>query len=338
MRAALHRNDAAGAATAKRHDLLAQIASNKRRTIYVMAGFTLLITGIVAVFDLAFAGGPVFIAIAIVVALAMVWGGYFYSDKLAIAAARAREADPDQYRQLHNIVEELCLSVGLPKPRVFIVDDPAPNAFATGRNPEHAAIAVTTGLLELMNRAELEGVLAHELSHIHNYDILVGTIAVTLVGFVALLSDFGLRLLLFGGLGGRRRENKDATQIYILALALVFIIFAPIAAKAMQFALSRRRESLADVSGVLITRNPEGLISALEKLRDNPAMIAHAPAATAHLWIESPLDMQSKGAHGWFNRLFETHPPIETRIAALQEAAGSSPHLVGTALSAEPLA
>lgn len=173
-----------------------------------------------------------------------------------------------------------------------------------------------------MSRSELEGVLAHELSHIHNYDILVGTIAVTLVGFVALLSDFGLRLLLFGG---RRRDSEGDAGIYIMAMALVFIVLAPFAAKAMQFAISRRRESLADVSGVLITRNPEGLISALEKLRDNSAVIAHAPAATAHMWIESPLDKQSKGAHGWFNRLFETHPPIETRIAALEEVAGTLP-------------
>lgn len=307
----------------ERHDLLAQIAANKRRTFYVMAGFTVLITAVVAVFDFVFVGGPVFIAIAIVVALIMVWAGYFYSDKLAIAAAHGLAADPGEYRQLHNIVEELCLGVGLPKPRIYIVDDPAPNAFATGRNPDHAAVAVTSGLLALMDRTELEGVLAHELSHIHNYDILVGTIAVTLVGFVALLSDFGLRLLLFGGFGGRRRDNDGGSQIYILVLAVVFIVLAPIAAKAMQFAISRRRESLADVSGVLITRNPEGLISALEKLRDNPAVIAHAPAATAHLWIESPLDKQSKGAHGWFNRLFDTHPPIEGRIAALQEVAGT---------------
>lgn len=310
---------------AERKDLLAQIAANKRRTVYVMAGFAVLIVGVVTVFDLAFAAGPVFIAIAIVVVLAMVWASYFYSDKLAIAAAHAREADPAQYRQLHNLIEELCLGVGLPKPRIYIVDDPAPNAFATGRNPKHAAVAVTSGLLEIMNRTELEGVLAHELSHIHNYDILVGTIAVTLVGFVALLSDFGLRLLIFGGLGGRRQDNEGDTSIYIMAMALVFIVLAPIAAKAMQFAISRRRESLADVSGVLITRNPEGLISALEKLRDNPAVIAHAPAATAHMWIESPLDKQSKGAHGWFNRLFETHPPIEARIGALQEVAGNLP-------------
>jgi heat shock protein HtpX len=313
----------------ERHDLLAQVAANKRRTVYIMAGFTLFVGAVVAAFDLAFAGGPVLIAIAIVVALAMVWTGYYYSDRLAIAAAHGVEAGPAEYPQLHNLVEGLCLGVGLPKPRIYIVNDPAPNAFATGRNPDHAAIAVTTGLLALMNRSELEGVLAHELSHIHNYDILVGTIAITLVGFLALLSDLGLRLLIFGRIGGRRGGNDRDGQIYIMAIAVVFLILAPIAAKAMQFAISRRRESLADGSGVLITRNPEGLIAALEKLRDNPAVIAHAPAATAHLWIESPLDQRSKGAHGWFNRLFETHPPLESRIAALREAAdiGASPRL-----------
>ena len=251
---------------AARHDLLAQIGANRRRTIYLMAGFTIFVVAVAAVFNLALAGGPIVLAVAIVVALAMVWGGYFYSDRVAIAAARGRPADPAEYPRLHNLVEELCLGVGLPKPKIYLVDDPAPNAFATGRNPEHAAIAVTTGLLAMMNRDELEGVLAHELSHIHNYDILVGTIAVTLVGFVALLADFGLRLLLFGGIAGRRRNSRDASQVYILALSVVFIVLAPIAAKAMQLAISRRREALADVSGVLITRNPAGLIAALEKL------------------------------------------------------------------------
>ncbi len=305
---------------AERRDVWAQVASNKRRTIFLMAGFTLLITGVVAAFDVVFAGGPIFIAIAVVVALAMVWGSYLYSDRLAIAAAHAREADPDEYRQFHNIIEELCIASGLPKPRLYIVDDPAPNAFATGRNPTHAAVAATTGLLAIMDREELEGVLAHELSHIENYDILVATIAVTLVGFVALLSDFGLRMLLFGG---RRRDNRGDTGVYILALSFIFIILAPIAAKAMQFAISRRREALADMSGVLITRNPQGLIAALEKLQADTTIVAHVPAATAHMWIESPLDKESKGAHGWFNRLFETHPPLEDRIAALKEVAGT---------------
>lgn len=312
---------------AERQDLVAQIRSNKRRTVYLMSGFAILITGVVVAFDVVFRYGPAFIVIAFVIALILVWGSYFYSDRLTIAASRAREADPNEYRQLHDVVEELCIGVDLPKPRVYIVDDPAPNAFATGRNPQHSAIAVTTGLLQVMNRAELEGVLAHELSHIRNYDILISTIAVTLVGFVALLADFGLRMLFFGGLGGRGRDNEGGGEIaiFVLVLSIVFIILAPIAAKLMQFAVSRRREALADVSGVYITRNPQGLISALEKLRDNTAVVHHAPAATAHMWFESPLDKKSKDAHGWFNRLFETHPPLEQRIAALQEVAGSIP-------------
>ncbi len=311
---------------AERRDLVAQIRGNKRRTVYLMAGFAIVVTGAVVAFDVAFRFGPAFIVIAFVLALIFVWGSYFYSDKLAIAAARAQPADPDQYRQLHDIVEELCIGVGLPKPAVFIIDDPAPNAFATGRNPQHSAVAVTSGLLQIMNRAELEGVLAHELSHVRNYDILISTIAVTLVGFVALLSDFGLRLLLFGGLGGRGRDNNGGEiAIFALVLSIVFIILAPIAAKVMQLAVSRRREALADVSGVYITRNPQGLISALQKLLVQPGVVHHAPAATAHMWLTSPLDKKSKDAHGWFNRLFETHPPLEQRIAALQEVAGSIP-------------
>jgi heat shock protein HtpX len=292
-----------------------------------MAGFAILITGAMVAFDLAFRFGPAFIVIAFIVALALIWTSYFYSDRLTIAAARAQEADPNEYRQLHDIVEELCIGVGLPKPRVYIVDDPSPNAFATGRNPKHSAVAVTTGLLQIMSRTELEGVLAHELSHIHNYDILISTIAVTLVGFLALLSDFGLRLLLFGGLGGGDNDGGDSGEagIFILVFSLIFLILAPIAAQLMQFAVSRRREALADVSGVYITRNPQGLISALEKLKENPSVVKHAPAATAHMWIESPLDKGDKGAHGWFNRLFETHPPLDVRIANLQEVAGSIP-------------
>ncbi|HSO96139.1 MAG TPA: M48 family metalloprotease [Acidimicrobiia bacterium] len=311
---------------AERKDLVAQIAANKRRTVYLMSGFAIVITGAVVAFDVVFQFGPAFIVIAFVLALIFVWGSYFYSDKLAIAAARAKEADPQEYQQLHDIVEELCIGVGLPKPRVYVVDDPAPNAFATGRNPQHSAIAVTTGLLQIMNRAELEGVLAHELSHIRNYDVLISTIAVTLVGFVALLTDFGLRLLLFGGLGGRGRDNSGGEfAIFVLVLSVVFLILAPIAAKLMQFAVSRRREALADVSGVYITRNPQGLISALEQLQSRPGIVHHAPAATAHMWFASPLDKHTKDVHGWFNRLFETHPPLEQRIAALQEVAGTIP-------------
>jgi heat shock protein HtpX len=311
---------------AERRDLMSQIGANKRRTVYLMVGFAVLITGAVVAFDLLFRFGAGFIIVAFVIAIGLVWASYFYSDRLAIAAARAREADPHEFRQLHDLVEELCIGVGLPKPRVYVIDDPAPNAFATGRNPQHSAVAATTGLLQIMDRAELEGVLAHELSHVRNYDILISTIAVTLVGFLALLCDLGLRLLFFGGLGGGGRDdNGGDAAIFIIALSLVFIILAPIAAKLMQFAVSRRREALADVSGIYITRNPQGLISALEKLRENPTTLHHAPAATAHMWFNSPLDTREGHVHGWFNRLFETHPPLEQRIAALQEVAGSLP-------------
>src|SRR5215471_4561485 len=304
---------------------MSQIGANKRRTVYLMVGFAVLITGAVVAFDLLFQFGPLFILVAFFIAIGLIWASYFYSDRLAIAAARAREADPHEFQQLHDVVEELCIGVGLPKPRVYVIDDPALNAFATGRNPQHSAVAVTTGLLQIMDRAELEGVLGHELSHIRNYDILISTIAVTLVGFLALLCDLGLRLLFFGGLGGGRDDDGGDAAVFIVALSLVFIILAPIAAKLMQFAVSRRREALADVSGVYITRNPQGLISALEKLKENPSVVQHAPAATAHMWIESPLDKGAKDAHGWFNRLFETHPPLDDRIAALQEVAGTIP-------------
>src|SRR6266545_3810442 len=294
---------------AERHDLLAQIAANKRRTVYVMAGFALLITAVVAVFDLAFAGGPVFIAIAIVVVLAMVWASYFYSDKLAIAASHAREADPDHYRQLHNIVEGLCLGVGLPKPRLYIVDDPAPNAFATGRNPRHAAVAVTSGLLEKMNRIELEGVLAHELSHIKNYDILVSTLAVTMVGFTAVLADIGVRAM-WWGMGretyGDWDDDNGGDGFGPLAIVgVVLLALAPFVAQLMQLAIGRRRETLADVSGVEMTRYPPGLIAALEKLKDDSTVVHAASHATSHLWIEEPAAQSpEEGKLSRINRLF----------------------------------
>ncbi len=203
-----------------------------------------------------------------------------------------------------------------------MVDDPAPNAFATGRNPKHAALAVTTGLLEKMNRVELEGVIAHELSHVKNYDILVSTVAVTAVGAVALMADLGLRFMWFGGRAGRR-DNNDSGPIGIILVILAFalLILAPFAAQLMQFAMSRRRELLADASGVQLTRYPPGLISALEKLQEDKAVVHHATRATAQMWIEQPLDrdQEKKGTKGsWLNRAFDTHPPLEERIAALK--------------------
>jgi heat shock protein HtpX len=264
--------------------------------------------------------GIVGVVIALGVAIAMSVTAYWKSDAVALAMSRARPADEVTYARLHNIVEGLCIAAGLPKPRVYIIDDEAPNAFATGRDPKHAAIAVTTGLLEKMNRIELEGVIAHELSHIKNYDILVSTLAVTLVGFIALASDIGIRMLWWGG-GRRRNDNNDGGPFAILAiLGFVLLILAPIIAQLMQFAVSRKRESLADLSGVELTRYPPGLIAALEKLRDDETVVHAHSRATAHLWIEQPMPTErEQGRLSRLNRLFDTHPPLDERIAALRE-------------------
>jgi heat shock protein HtpX len=211
----------------------------------------------------------------------------------------------------------LCIASGLPKPRLYVIDDDAPNAFATGRNPKHAAIAVTTGLLQKMNRVELEGVLAHELSHVKNYDVLVMTLAVTMVGIIALLADFFLRFMFWGG-GRRGNERNNPVGAIIAIFGLILLMFAPLIARLMQFAVSRQREYLADSSGVSLTRYPPGLISALKKLQQDTTVIDTASKATAHLWIEEPLDTESHRPGTRFNRLFATHPPLDERIAALE--------------------
>jgi heat shock protein HtpX len=263
--------------------------------------------------------GPAGLVIAVVVAGAMAAFSYWKSDSIALAMARAQPASVEEYPRLHNIVEGLCIAGGLPKPRLYIVQDDAPNAFATGRDPKHAAVAVTTGLLNKMNRIELEAVLAHELSHVKNYDILVSTLAVTMVGAVALLSDVGIRSLWFGG--GRRRDSNDGgAGAVLMIVALVFLVLAPIAAKLMQLAVSRRRETLADFSGVEMTRYPPGMVAALEKLRDDTTVVQARSSATAHLWIEQPMaQTKAEGPFSRLNHLFDTHPPLEERIAALRE-------------------
>jgi heat shock protein HtpX len=236
--------------------------------------------------------------------------------------SRAKPADRQEYARLYNLVEGLCIASGLPMPRLYIVDDVAPNAFATGRNPKHAAVAVTTGLLEKMNRVELEGVLAHELSHIKNYDILVSTLAVTMVGIVALIADLAIRFLWWGGgrAFGDDDNNGGGPQAILALVGFVLLLFAPIIAQLMQFAVSRNREGLADISGVEMTRYPPGLISALEKLRDDQTVVHSASRATAHLWIESPIAREKEeGKLSRLNRLFDTHPPLEERIAHLRE-------------------
>jgi len=298
-----------------------QVTANKRRSAVLITVFVLFVALVCAAFTYLLQWGPIGIVIALAIAGGSAFASYWKSDSIALAMSRARPATVEQYPRLHNLVEGLCIASGLEKPRLYIVDDPAPNAFATGRNPKHAAIAVTTGLLEKMNRIELEGVLAHELSHIKNDDILVSTLAVTMVGVVALLADIGVRMLWFGG--GRNRSNDQGGNIVFLVLAvlaLVLIVLSPFIARMMQFAVSRRRETLADMSGVEMTRYPPGLISALEKLRDDQTVVQSASRATAHLWIESPLARTpEEGKMSKLNRMFDTHPPLDERIAALQE-------------------
>ncbi len=237
-------------------------------------------------------------------------GAYWFSDKIAIASSGAHRADEQKYRELHRIVENLSITAGLPKPRVYVIDDPAPNAFATGRDPQHAALAVTTGLLEMMNRSELEGVIAHELSHIGNRDVLVMTVAVVLVGCVSVLANVALRISMFGG----RDRDRDAGPIVAIA-ALAAMILAPVAAQLIQMAISRKREFLADASGALLTRYPEGLASALEKIGSYQEPMQRASTVTAHLFISNPFGAHPAG--NYIANIFSTHPPIHARIAAL---------------------
>jgi heat shock protein HtpX len=257
---------------------------------------------------------PGILAVAVAAALAVNVWSYWQSDKVVIAMTGAKPADEGEYADLHDVVENLAITAGLPKPKIYIIEDPAPNAFATGRNKEHAAVAVTRGLLQMMDRTELEGVLAHELSHIGNRDMLLSTVAVVLVGFVSLASDFFLRSSLWGRNGGK--EERGNPVLMILAVAL--IVLAPLFATLLQLAISRKREFLADASGALLTRYPEGLASALRKIGSYEAPLRRANTATAHLYIANPFG--PRAARSGLAKLFMTHPPIEERIKALMES------------------
>jgi heat shock protein HtpX len=295
------------------------IRSNKRRSVALIASFVVLLCAVGAAVGVLVGYGIAGTLVALAFSGVTAAVSYWKADAIALRISRAVPADPDEYRRLHNLVEGLCIASGLPKPGVYIVNDSAPNAFATGRDPKHAAIAVTTGLLEKMNRVELEGVLAHELSHIRNYDILVSTLAVTLVGTIALLADMAVRMLWWGGGRGRRSDDNSSSGPLAI-VGIVLLIFAPLIAKAMQAAVSRRRETLADISACQMTRYPPGLISALEKLRADSTEVRSASTATAHLWIEQPMSgVKGEGKPSRFHRMFDTHPPLEERIELLRE-------------------
>jgi heat shock protein HtpX len=307
-----------------------QVTSNKRRSAMLTFAFILIVGVVGWAFAQVVGFGAWGIAIALLFALGSSLVSYWKSDAIALAMSHARPAPETEYARLHNLVEGLCIASGLPKPRLYVIEDDAPNAFATGRNPKNAAVAVTTGLLAKMDRVELEAVLAHELGHIKNYDILVSTLAVTMVGVIALLGDLGMRFMFWGGprhRDDRNNNNGGGVMAIFAVLGIVLLLVSPLIAKLLQFAISRNREELADVTGVTMTRYPPGLIRALEKLRDDQTVVHSSSRATAHLWIESPIGRQpgemlhrGEGSRtAWLNRLFDTHPPIEERIAALRE-------------------
>jgi heat shock protein HtpX len=300
-----------------------QIAANKRKTVilFVVAiAFTALIG--YAIGFLFFQGGVAGVVIATVLAVALSLGSYFAGDRIVLASTGAREVTAEQEPRLHNIVEGIAIAAGIPKPRVYVVPEQAPNAFATGRNPEHSSIAVTQGLLDIMNRVELEGVIGHEMSHVLDRDILVGTVVATVVGAAVLMSEFFMRSWFWsGGRMGGRRDGGDGGGIVMLvlfAVGIVLLILAPLAGQLIKLSVSRNREYLADAQGVLLTRYPPGLISALEKIRDAPHAMRSANNATAHLWLEQPSRVPGQDT-STMEKLFSTHPPIEERIQRLKE-------------------
>ncbi len=291
--------------------------SNQRKTFLLLGVMGSLTAFVIYAFAL-FLGYTTLgvIPIAIGISVISVWGSYYSSDKIVLAMTGAKVIDHDTAPQLFNLVHEITIASGLPMPKVAIVEDDAPNAFATGRDPEHAVIAFTTGILRVMDREQLQGVAAHELAHVANRDTLVSAVAATTAGAIALMSDFLLRISLFGG---GRRDSNGGSNPFIIVAALVAALLAPIAAVLLKAAISRKRESLADATAVAFTRNPAGLRRALETLAADSTVVHQKSNAVAHMWIESPLDSKMT------SKLFATHPAIEERIASLRALEQSGP-------------
>lgn len=289
----------------------AQQAANKRKTFMLLALFGALMW-LVVYAALTYMGSSTagIVPIAVGLSLISVWGSYYASDKLVLTMTGARQIQESDNPRLYALIQEVCIASGLPMPKVAIVEDSAPNAFATGRNPEHALIAFTTGILDAMDKDELQGVIAHEMAHVANRDTLVSAVAATTAGAIAIFSDFLMRMMWFGG--GRRDNREGGNNPIALVLSLVVLILAPIAAMLLKAAISRRREALADATAVQFTRNPSGLRKALEVLQADSTVVTHTSNAVAHLYIESPLDSSS------VSKLFATHPPLSERIAILR--------------------
>lgn len=292
------------------------IRNNKIKTGVIISIFLVVITLIVYYVCMAFDLGVISIIIAMTFAIGSSLASYYFSDKIVLSINKAHEASPEQYKQLNNILEGLMVSSGLQhKPGLYVVDDPQPNAFATGRNPENAVICVTTGLLEKMDYYELEGVIAHELSHIKNYDIRLSAVVSVMVGFIVILADWVSRALFWG----RSRDNDEKGNPILMLIGLICLILAPIFGQLMQLALSRRREYLADASAVELTRNPDGLISALQKLDADPNELKTANNSTAHMYIVSPFKANAQDGKRRKTSLFSTHPSIDDRIEAIRK-------------------
>lgn len=284
--------------------------SNKRKTWFLLSAFLVFVVAIGYLLSVFFEE-PIILYIAVFVSFFSAIFSYWFSDKIVLSMSNAHELKFEENKEIYRLVENLCITVGLPVPKIYVIYDPAPNAFATGRNPQNAVIALTTGLIEKLERSELEGVIAHELSHIKNYDILLATLTTILVGTIVILSDMLSRSAFYRN---RDSDNKNSNLIFVL-LAILVSILAPLFAYLMQFAISRKREFLADADGALITRYPEGLASALEKISQDPNKLRAVNKATAHLYISSPLKEKKKG---FFAKAFMTHPPVEDRINALR--------------------
>lgn len=281
-----------------------EISRNKRDSYLLMLTVFLILIGIAYIVSSIFESTFLLILMTFI-SIVYILTGYYYSDRIVLAVSGAREVDPKRYIYLHNVVEGLSIAAGIPKPKVYIINDDAPNAFATGRDPEHSAVVVTTGLLKIMNREELEGVISHEISHIKNYDIKFMTLIAVLVGLVSMIANISTRMLLFG------RGNRRNGNIILMIIGLILIILSPIFANLIRLAVSRRREFLADATGAKITRYPDGLANALEKLKTHNTHVKTATDATAHLFIASPLKKK-------ISNLFSTHPPLDERIRRLR--------------------
>lgn len=294
-----------------------EISSNKIKTDLLIGLFILFIIVIGYFFDMAY-NSPIILIIAVLFSTITALISYYNSDKITLAVSKAQKVDRATNQELYRIVENLAITAGLPTPTIYVIDDAAMNAFATGRDPKHAVVCVTSGLLAKMNREELEGVIAHELSHVGNYDIRLSTLLVVLAGSIALISNIFLRSTFFSGFGSRR-NNNDQGQAIFLIVGIILAVLSPIAATLIQLAVSRKREYLADASGALLTRYPEGLASALEKIRNENMPLKEANSATAHLYISNPLQGNRPGAKpSLFAGLFDTHPPIDERIRRLR--------------------